>query len=218
MTNRLWKNAGRASAVLLLGVWLGGALSSQAQLLKHSGKKGADQAAPDAQAGGQQPHNDSYIIGNDDVLAINVWKETEMSRSIPVRSDGKISLPLVGEVQAAGQTPLQLEHAIEQKLVSYIADPEVTVMVEQINSKKFNILGEVVKPGSYSLSLANSVVDAIAAAGGFRDFAKKNKVYVLRRNTDGSQTRIPFNYKNFIKGRSAEGDIRLQPNDTVIIP
>ena len=87
------------------------------------------------------------MIGNDDVLAINVWKEPDISRSVPVRSDGKISLPLVGEVQAAGQTPLKLEQAIADKLKNYISDPEVTVIVQQINSQKFNILGQVTKPG-----------------------------------------------------------------------
>jgi polysaccharide export outer membrane protein len=211
------KNAARLSIVLLvLLVFVG--QSESYGLLKKKGNKSADTQATNGPTAGQQAHNDSYLIGNDDVLAINVWKEKEMSRSIPVRSDGKISLPLVGEVQAAGQTPLQLEHAIEQKLQAYISDPEVTVMVEQINSKKFNILGQVLKPGSYSLSLAGTVVDAIAAAGGFRDFAKKNKVYVLRKGADGKQVRIPFSYKNFIKGKSNSGDIELQPNDTIIVP
>ena len=211
------KFAARLGIGLILLTCFAGHDRLQADSNKRADKKAAAQAQA-APGANQQAHNDSYLIGNDDVLAINVWKELEMSRSIPVRSDGKISLPLVGEVQAAGQTPLQLEHAIEQKLEAYISDPEVTVMVEQINSKKFNILGEVVKPGSYSLSLANSVVDAIAAAGGFRDFAKKSKVYILRKAPDGRQLRIPFDYKRFIKGKNASGDIQLQPNDTVIVP
>ena len=101
---------------------------------------------------GNKPHDDSFVIGNDDILAINVWKEPDISRSIQVRSDGKISLPLVGEVQAAGRTPVQLKQEITVELQNYIAKPEVTVMVEQINSKKFNILGQVAKPGSYSLT------------------------------------------------------------------
>ena len=101
-------------------------------------------------------HDSTFVIGNDDVLAINVWKEPDISsRAIPVRSDGKISLPLVGEVQAAGQTPLSLEQEITARLKSYIADAEVTVMVQQINSQKYNILGQVTKPGSYPLT--NSV-------------------------------------------------------------
>jgi polysaccharide export outer membrane protein len=163
--------------------------------------------------------NDSgYVIGNDDLLTINVWKEAEVSRSLPVRSDGKISLPLVGEVQAAGRTPLQLEEEISNKLRNYITDPEVTVMVQQINSERYNILGQVAKPGSYSLALTTSVLDAIATAGGFRDFAKKKGIYILRRNSAGGQTRISFNYQDVIKGKSPEQDIRLQPNDTVVVP
>src|ERR1700683_5134947 len=99
-----------------------------------------------------KPHDNSFLIGNDDVLAINVWKEPDVSRSIPVRSDGKISLPLAGEMQAAGLTPLALEREIASKLQNYISEPEVTVMVQQINSQKFNILGMVAKPGSFTLT------------------------------------------------------------------
>src|SRR5437660_8772286 len=98
------------------------------------------------------PHDDSFVIGNDDVLAVNVWKEPDISRSIPVRSDGKISLPLAGEVQAAGRTPLKLEHDIAARLKNYIGEPEVTVIVQQINSQKFNILGQVNRPGTYPIA------------------------------------------------------------------
>src|SRR5215471_9589811 len=99
-----------------------------------------------ADANTSKPHDDSFVIGKDDVLAVNVWKEPDISRSIPVRSDGKISLPLVGEVQAAGLTPLKLEADITGKLQAYLTEPEVTVIVEKINSEKFNILGRVAKP------------------------------------------------------------------------
>ena len=99
-----------------------------------------------------RPHDDSFVIGVNDVLAINVWKEPDISRSVPVRSDGKISLPLAGEIQASGLTPLKLEQGIASKLRSFISEPEVTVIVQQINSQKFNILGMVSKPGSYSLT------------------------------------------------------------------
>ena len=167
---------------------------------------------------GIKPNDSGYVIGNGDLLSINVWKEPEVSRSLPVRSDGKISLPLVGEVQASGLTPLQLEEDISKKLKDYITDPEISVMVQQINSEKYNILGQVAKPGSYSLALTTSVLDAIATAGGFRDFAKKKGVYILRRNANGGEIRIPFNYQDVIKGKKPEQDIRLQPNDTVIVP
>lgn len=163
-------------------------------------------------------HDSTYIIGNDDMLAISVWKETELSRSVPVRSDGKISLPLIGEIQASGKTPLQLESEISDKLKSYITAPEVTVIVEQINSKKFNVMGMVSKPGSYTLGLPLTIMDAIALAGGFRDFAKTKNVYVLRQRPDGTEYRIPFNYKDFIKGKNPAQNVRIEPRDTIIVP
>lgn len=169
-------------------------------------------ATPDSKSS-----DDSFVIGNDDVLAINVWKEPDFSSpSTQVRSDGKISLPLVGEIPAAGLTPLQLEEDLAAKLRNYITKPQVTVIVEQINSKKFNILGQVVKPGSYSLALAPTIVDAIAIAGGPRDFAKQKSIYILRENLGGTQTRIIFNYKDFLKGKNQ--NVKLEPRDTVVVP
>ena len=165
-----------------------------------------------------KPHDASFMIGNDDVLAINVWKEPDISRSIPVRSDGKISLPLVGEVQATGQTPLKLEQEIAAKLKRYIAEPEVTVIVQQINSQKFNILGQVTRPGSYAIANAATVLDAIAVAGGFRDFAKQKSIYILRQSADGSQTRLRFNYKEVVKGQNPAQNIKLLPRDTIVVP
>jgi len=165
-----------------------------------------------------KPHDDTFVIGNDDVLAINVWKEPDISRSIPVRSDGRISLPLVGEVQAAGQTPLKLEAEIATRLKNYISEPEVTVMVQQINSQKFNVLGQVMHPGSFVMANSPTVLDAIALAGGFRDFAKQKSIYVLRENPDGTQTRLPFNYKEVIKGVNPSQNVKLQPRDTVVVP
>lgn len=165
-----------------------------------------------------KPHDDSFVIGANDVLAINVWKEPDVSRSVPVRSDGKISLPLAGEVQAAGVTPLKLEQDIASKLQNYISEPEVTVIVQQINSQKFNILGMVNRPGSYSLSNSSTVLDAVAVAGGFRDFAKQKSIYVLRQNPDGTNSRMPFNYKDVVKGKNSAQNVKLQPNDTIVIP
>ena len=165
-----------------------------------------------------KPHDDSFVIGTNDVLAINVWKEPDVSRSVPVRSDGKISLPLAGEVQAAGLTPLKLEQDIASKLQSFISEPEVTVIVQQINSQKFNILGMVSKPGSYSLTNSSTVLDAIAAAGGFRDFAKQKSIYVLRHQPNGSEARLPFNYKDVVKGKNSNQNVKLQPSDTIVVP
>ncbi|HEY1903597.1 MAG TPA: polysaccharide biosynthesis/export family protein [Terracidiphilus sp.] len=169
-------------------------------------------------ASASKAHDNTFVIGNDDHLAINVWKEPDLTRSLPVRSDGKISLPLVGEVQATGRTPLQLEEEISTKLKNYITEPEVTVIVEQINSEKFNILGQVIKPGSYSLAATTTVLDAIAGASGFRDFAKQKSIYILRQNASGGQTRIAFNYKEVIKGKNPQQNIKLEPGDTIVVP
>jgi polysaccharide biosynthesis/export protein len=169
-------------------------------------------------ASATKPHDDTFVIGNDDLLAINVWKEPDISRQVPVRSDGKISLPLVGEVKAAGETPLRLEQDLASRLKNYIEEPEVTVIVQQINSQKFNILGQVNHPGSFSLANSATVLDAIALAGGFRDFAKQKSIYVLRANADGTETRIPFNYKEVVKGKNPDQNVRLQPRDTVVVP
>ncbi len=159
-----------------------------------------------------------FIIGTGDILAINVWKEAEVSRVVPVRSDGRISLPLIGEIQAGGRTAKQLETEISSKLTDYISEPEVTVIVQEIKSQKFNVLGMVMKPGSYPLADATTVLDAIAMAGGFRDFAKRKDVYVLRRAADGSQTRLSFNYKDVVKGTGSTQNVALQTNDTIVVP
>ena len=183
-------------------------------------KQAGDKPAGDKSADGKTTaHSDSaYVIGANDVLAINVWKEPDVSRSVPVRSDGKISLPLVGELQAGGQTPRQLEQEITKRLQSYISEPEVTVIVTDSKSQKVNILGMVARPGAYFLTGNTTVLDAIAMAGGFKDFAKQKSVYVLRQAGDGTQQRMPFNYKDVIKGKSPEQNVRLQTGDTVVIP
>ena len=182
----------------------------------------ADDQASQARSAAAEPNrgksNDAFVIGTDDVLAVSVWKEPEISRSVPVRSDGKISLPLVGEVQAAGNTPSKLEKDIAARLKDYIAEPEVTVVVQQVNSQKFNILGMVNKPGSYPLVNSPTILDAIAVAGGFRDFAKQKSIYVLRQNSDGTQSRLPFNYKEVVKGQNGAQNVKLQPRDTIVVP
>jgi polysaccharide export outer membrane protein len=158
------------------------------------------------------------VIGANDALAIDVWKEPNISRSVSVRSDGKISLPLVGELQASGQTPQQLEQEISKRLQSYISEPEVTVIVTESKSQKVNILGMVAHPGAYLLTSSTTVLDAVALAGGFKDFAKQKSIYVLRQAPDGTQQKIPFNYKDVIKGKNPEQNIRLQAGDTVVVP
>jgi polysaccharide biosynthesis/export protein len=209
---RSWLLALVMSTCLLLSSHLGG------QSCKSIPIAGGDTNDMSASYPGSKAHDDSFQIGADDILAINVWKEPEISRSVPVRSDGKISLPLVGEVQATGQTPKQLEAEISKKLAGYMSEPEVTVIVQQIKSQRFNILGQVTRPGTYLLSNPTTVLDAIALAGGCRDFAKKTSIYVLRQSPDGTSSRIPFNYKDVIKGKDPQQNIRLKPRDTVYVP
>ena len=135
-----------------------------------------------------------------------------------MRSDGKITLPLVGELQAERTDSHQLQKEIATRLQSFISEPEVTVMVQEIRSQRFNILGQVAKPGSYLISNSARVLDAIALAGGFRDFAKKKSIYVLRPTPDGGQSRLPFNYSDVVKGKNPEQNVELKPHDTVVVP
>ncbi len=161
---------------------------------------------------------DNYIIGIDDVLAINVWKENELSRAVSVRPDGMITLPLIGEIKAVGLTPVQLQDQIVTALQKVISDPQVTVIVTAVNSMSYNIVGQVAKPGYYSLTRPMTVLDGIALCGGFRDFAKQKKIYVLRTGPDGNQERLKFNYKQVIKGKNMAQNIQLQPHDTLVVP
>jgi polysaccharide export outer membrane protein len=214
--------AHRIMAVLTLLVLLSSGAVAQSD---SASRPPAPATAADKQAGdkpgegSRTAHSDSsYVIGADDVLAINVWKEPDVSRSVPVRSDGKISLPLVGELTAGGQTPLQLEQEITKRLANYISEPEVTVIVTDSKSQRINILGMVVRPGTYMLTGSATVLDAIAMAGGFKDFAKQKQIYVLRANADGTEKRLAFNYKEVIKGQNPEQNVRLLPRDTVVVP
>jgi polysaccharide export outer membrane protein len=162
---------------------------------------------------------DSYIVGVGDVLDVNVWKEPELSpKSLPVRPDGMITLPLIGEIKAVGLTPLQLQDQVAAALQKVVSEPQVTVMVVSVNSMSFNIVGQVAKPGYYPLTRPITVLDALALSGGFRDFAKQKKIYVLRSGPNGKQERLNFNYKEVIKGKKMAQNILLEPHDTLVIP
>lgn len=179
--------------------------------------KSADGARAD-DASGSKSNRESYVIGPGDMLAVNVWKDPELSRTMPVRPDGHISLPLIGEVPAAGLTAAQLQHSIVGKLTTYMSHPEVSVSVQEIKSRKFNVVGRVMKAGEYDLTRPMTVLDAIALAGGFQDFARVKKIYILRPVTGGSPAVLPFNYKKVIKGESPSQNVQLQPGDTVVVP
>lgn len=208
-------------AALMLSATLACAAQAMAQRSAANATQEASQPkANDAQAPavakGTQENDPDYVIGSEDVVAINVWHEPEMSRAMTVRPDGKISLPLIGEVVAEGKTPKQLQGELSKKLAELIKNPDVTVIVQEIRSQKFNVLGEVQKPGVFPLTKPMTVLDAIALAGGFRDFAKPKKMYILRRGKDGSNTKLPVNYNNILKG--SDKNIELESRDTIIVP
>ncbi|MGC1870118.1 MAG: polysaccharide biosynthesis/export family protein [Acidobacteriaceae bacterium] len=159
-----------------------------------------------------------YRIGADDVLTVNVWHEPEVSRNVPVRPDGKISLPLVGDVQAAGLTPTQLKTELEARFSKFLTNPDVSVIVAEIRSQRINVLGQVLRPGTYALIPPMNVIDAVATAGGLREFAKPNKMYVLRTLPTGQVERIKVQYNNVLKGKRGSEDVTLQTRDTVVVP
>ncbi len=182
----------------------------QAPAAKTPEEKAAD--ARSAAAGAPVDPN-AYVIGPEDILSVKVWREPENSGIFSVRPDGKIALPLIGEVQAAGLTPLRLSAAIAEGLQRILTHPEVTVSVEKVNSKKYYIQGEINKPGAYPLVVPTTVLEALVNAGGFRDFANTKKITILR----GTQT-FKFNYKEVSKGRKMEQNIQLQPGDQIFVP
>jgi polysaccharide export outer membrane protein len=157
-----------------------------------------------------------YVIGADDTLHITVWKEPDMSATLPVRPDGKISLPLLDDVQAAGLTPLQLKDSLTAKLKKFIADPRVTVVVTAMNSQRIFVTGEVNHPGAMALLPHMTILQALSSAG-FTQFASLKAIYLLRTE-NGEQTKIPFNYKDVVKGNHPEQNIMLKPGDTVVVP
>jgi|SRR5437660_969339 len=157
-----------------------------------------------------------YVIGADDTLQISVWKEPDLTESLPVRPDGKISLPLLNDIPAAGLTPMQLKDSITEKLRKYIADPRVTVVVTAMNSRRVFVTGEVLHTGAMPLLPNMTILQALSAAG-FTQFANLKNVYLLR-SENGRQVKLPFNYKDVVKGNHPEQNIALKPGDTVVVP
>jgi polysaccharide biosynthesis/export protein len=158
-----------------------------------------------------------YLIGAEDMLSISVWKEPEITRTVPVRPDGKISLPLINDIQAVGLTPLQLTTRITEELKKYLTEPQVTVIVTAINSRRIYIMGEVGRPGTFQLLPDMTILQALSGAGGFTQFANMKGIYLLR-NENGKQVKYPFSYKEVVKGQRPEQNLVLKPGDTIIVP
>jgi polysaccharide export outer membrane protein len=174
-------------------------------------------AAPAAAAKKPATDDPNYIIGSQDVLDISVWKEPELTRTVPVRPDGKISLPLLNDVQADGLTPQQLAANITDGLKKFVTNPQVTVIVATINSQRVYIIGEVTRAGAYPLLPNMTVLQALSSGGGFTQFAKLSKIYVLRVE-HGKQEKLPFNYKDVVSGKATDQNILLRAGDSIVVP
>lgn len=160
-----------------------------------------------------------YRFDVSDVVGITVWKVPELSRSMPVRPDGKISLPLIGDVEAAGKTTGELHDLVVAHLKPFIPDPDVTVIVEQINSQRYFVMGQVTRPGSYPLTVRSTIIEALAAAGGFVDWAKTGDIMVVRHTADNQTERIRFSYKDWLKNKSKKDSaIELKNGDIIVVP
>jgi polysaccharide export outer membrane protein len=158
-----------------------------------------------------------YQIGPGDKLNISVWKEPDLSGTVPVRPDGKISLPLLSDVQAGGTTPTKLADTITERLRQYLTDPRVAVIVTEANSRRVYLIGEVVRPGAIPMLPNMTLLQALSTSGGFSQFAKIKKMYVLRTD-NGKQIKLPVNYKAAISGQAPEQNIALRPGDTIVVP
>jgi polysaccharide biosynthesis/export protein len=189
------------TTILLCGLFAGA---------QNSGDKDAPAKEPLPQT------NASYIIGPDDQLHVSVWKEPDLTNTMPVRADGMISLPLLNDVQAAGLTPMQLAASIGDKLKKYITDPHVTVEVTQMNSQRIYVMGEVTHPGAMNRTPDMTVLQALASAG-FTQFANTKGIYVLRTES-GKQSKLPVNYKKLVKGEDMQQNYVLKPGDTIVVP
>jgi len=204
------KSVWTAVAVLILACGMAGAQATTTQAATVSSTSTMTNSAAPSQGGPE------YVIGPEDVLHIAVWKENDLTATLPVRPDGKISLPLLDDVQAAGLTPKQLSESVTEKLKKYIADPRVTVVVTSINSKRIYLVGEVLHPGATPMLPNMTVLQALSSAG-LNQFANTKKIYVLRTQ-NGKQEKMPVDYRRIVKGERIDENYMLQPGDTIVVP
>ena len=210
------------AAVLLTSA---GMISARQQGSENNGQKNppsttrkGDAISSDNKASGRAATTSlPYVIGPEDVLDITVWKEPDVSRVVPVRPDGRISLPLINDVQAAGLSPEQLAATVAEKLGKFINKPQVTIIVTAINSQRVFVVGEVLRAGAFPLLPGMTVLQALSSAGGFTTFANVSKIHVMRQR-DGKQVQMPFNYRDVLKGDKPEQNITLEPGDTIVVP
>jgi polysaccharide export outer membrane protein len=207
-----------AALILIGSIALAQAAPAQPAASSASDKTASDKAASDktTTAASTSQAGPEYVIGPEDALHIAVWREADLTASLPVRPDGKISLPLLDDVQAAGLTPKQLADSITEKLKKYVADPRVTVVVTQINSKRIYLVGEVLHVGATPMLPNMTVLQALSSAG-LNQFANTKRIYVLRTE-NGKQQKLPVNYRKLVKGEQIEQNYLLQPGDTIVVP
>jgi len=197
----------RPEAGLLVLAVLSGAAWTGARGVEERPSGGAASAAEEA----------DYVLGVEDRLTVVVWKEPDLTRTVVIRPDGKISLPLAGEIEAAGRSPKELTAAISEALARYIRDPVVTVVVEEINNFKVYVLGEVRRPGELLLRRKTRLLQAIALAGGLTEFADKSNVQIIRREGSGREVRIRIDYRKLASGERPETNLYLEPGDTIVV-
>jgi polysaccharide export outer membrane protein len=208
--------------LVLFVAFLAPAFFCQAQTKAPAGQQaaqvGTEPASSDAvMPAAQTPAmTDSYVIGASDVIAVAVFKDPTMSGSFLVRPDGMISMPLLGDIKASGKTPLQLADEIATKLKKYVQDPNVTVILNQMNSKKVFLIGEIGKTGPIEMTAGMTLLEAIATAGGLGQYANAKKIYILRTEA-GKQQKIPVQYKQALKG-DLSLNLILNPGDTIVVP
>jgi polysaccharide export outer membrane protein len=167
---------------------------------------------------GGYPVSSDYVIGPEDVLQVTVWKNDALSRTLPVRPDGKISMPLLHDIQAAGLTPMQLRDKIATALSEFMPNPEVSVTVLEVRSYRVSVLGEVQRPGVLQLRAPTTVLEALALAGGFRDFASPSKIVIFRKNGNGTTEKLRFNYNRAVGTTATEENLALRSGDVVVVP
>jgi len=213
------KLAYRLILIMILGLSCQLAAFAQNALPKdaEASKPGVGSSTTDTRTGKMPAVSPEYRVGESDMLQISVWKEPDLSKTVSVRPDGMISLPLIGEVKVIGMTSAEIQDVVAAKLKAYLLNPRVTVEITEIKSRRVFITGEIVRPGLYPLAGPTTVLQLIAQAGGFTPFAKRKSIVILRQE-NGQPHKYPFNYSDVVHGRSAEQNIALSPGDTVVVP
>ena len=205
------------AALIAVTIWLAGAAAAQSRASAPPKPSPIEAPKPLPGNGGGEGTGApvdprSYVIGPEDILFIRVWREPDFTGPVPVRPDGIITMPLVGDLQAGGLTPDRLSAQLTEALSAIIVKPEVTIQIQQVNSKKFYVTGEVNRPGMYPLVVPTRAFDALNNAGGFRDFASQKDIVIVR-----GDKRIKFNYKDVVKGKKLEQNIFLESGDTILV-